>query len=119
MILEMITFVMFAMVLVLKYGAVTRIVKLKQRLREVDARCRKHRDHLRLYQAERVNAEREQTGLIRQRRVLQDELGRINTELEMLQEERRTVIEELLRRNARIDPSLITGEDVVSDETPK
>lgn len=119
MILETITFIMFATVLLLKYGAVTRIVRLKQRLREVDAQCRKQKNHLRLHQAERIAAEREQTGLVRQRRVLQDELSRIHTELDILQEERRTVIEELLKRNARIDPSLITGEGLAADEPEK
>jgi hypothetical protein len=81
MILEFITFVLFAIVLVLKYGTVTRIVRLKQLLREAEGRCRKQRDTYRVFQAERLAAEREQTGLIRQRRILNDELTRINTEI--------------------------------------
>ena len=112
MILEIFTFVMFAFVLALKYGAVTRVVRLKQRLREVDGQCRKQKENLRLYQAERMAVEREQAGLVRQRRVLQDELTRLNAELETLKEESRTVIEELMRKNARVDPSLMTGGEV-------
>jgi septal ring factor EnvC (AmiA/AmiB activator) len=115
MILESITFVMFALVLVLKYGSVTRIVRLKQRLREVEGRCRKQKDNFRLYQAERIAVEREQNSLIRQRRVLQDELTRLNAELEMFKGESRGMIEELMRRNGRIDPTLITGGDIMPD----
>lgn len=115
MILEVLTFFMFALVLIIKYGAVTRIVKLKQRLREVDAQCRKQKEHLRLYQAERMNAEREQNGLVRQRRVLQDELARLNADLDRLKDESRNIIEELMKRNARIDPALITGHEIQAD----
>jgi len=115
MILELITFVMLFFVLALKYGAVTRIVRLKQRLREVDGACRKEKDNLKLYQAERFAAEREQNMLIRQRRVLQDELTRLNTELEVLKDEGRGAIEELVRRNARVDFKLITGVEVGSE----
>ena len=116
MILELITFVMLALVLALKYGAVTRIVRLKQRLREVEGACRKERDNMKLYQAERFAAEREQALLIRQRRVLQDELTRLNNELAVLKDESRGAIEELVRRNARVDYKLITGGDIAPDD---
>ncbi len=116
MILELITFFMLALVLILKYGAVTRIVRLKQRLREVDGACRKEKDNLKLYQAERFAAEREQSMLVRQRRVLQDELRRLNMELEVLKEESRGAIEELVRRNARVDVKLIMGGEIASDD---
>ena len=115
MILELITFVMLILVLALKYGAVTRIVRLKQRLREVDGACRKEKDNMRVYQAERFAAEREQALLVRQRRVLQDELTRLNTELELLRDESRGAIEELLSRNARVDLNMITGGDMAPD----
>lgn len=116
MILEFITFVMFALVLGIKYGAVTRIVRLKQRLREVENNCRRQKENLRMCQNERLIAEREQTTITRQRRILQDELQRLNNELDIVKDESRQVIEELMRRNTRIDPSLITGNEVVPDD---
>ena len=39
MFLEILTFIMLILVLVLKYGTVTRVVKLNQRLRDAEAKC--------------------------------------------------------------------------------
>ncbi|MFT5365073.1 MAG: septal ring factor EnvC (AmiA/AmiB activator) [Candidatus Latescibacterota bacterium] len=116
MILELITFVMFALILVLKYGAVTRMVRLKQRLREAEGRCRKQKDNFRLYQAERMAVEREQNRLIRQRRLLKGELTKLNAELDMFKGENRGIIEELIRLNGRIDPTLVAGGDIVQED---
>ena len=41
MFLETVTFLMLALVLALKYGTVTRIVQLNQRLRDAEAKCRR------------------------------------------------------------------------------
>jgi hypothetical protein len=115
-ILELIAFAMLGTVLALKYGAVIRIVRLKQRLREAEGRCRKQKDYFRTCEAERMGAQRDQSNVVRQRRILQDEVTRITVELEKLKMEKRTIMEELIRRNARIDSDLMTNGAVASDK---
>ena len=71
MILEIMTFLMFVLVLVLKYGAVNRIMRLNQRLRNAEHRCRKQKENLKQFRAERQVAERDEVGLARQRASLE------------------------------------------------
>ena len=106
MFLETVTFGMFALVIALKYGAVNRIMKLNQRLRDVEFRCRKQKDNLKLHRSERLVAERDEAGLERKRAALEAELRTLSETHEKLKEENRDTIEELLRKNARLSPEL-------------
>ena len=63
-----------------------------------------------------MGAQRDQSNVVRQRRILQDEVTRITVELEKLKMEKRTIMEELIRRNARIDSDLMTNGAVASDK---
>jgi len=56
MFLETVTFLMLALVLALKYGTVTRIVQLNQRLRDAEAKCKRSEDKLKAQRGERRNA---------------------------------------------------------------
>lgn len=106
MVLELCTFVLLAVVLAMKYGSVTRIFKLRHRLREAEARCFRNREQLKLYQLELRLIEREEAGLVRQRQNLEEELKRLTEELEELKHENGTLIQDLLKKNLRVDPNL-------------
>ena len=106
MILEIMTFLMFVLVLVLKYGAVNRMVKLSQRLRDAETRCRKQKENLKQCRAERMVAERDEAGLARQRASLEDELRRVSEGFEKLKKENTEIVQELLKKNARLSPDL-------------
>ena len=106
MFLETLTFGMFALVLVLKYGAVKRIMRLNQRLRDAEHKCRKHKDNLKQFRFERLVAERDEAGLERQRTSLETELQKLNEALENLKDENAEVMQELLKKNARVSPDL-------------
>jgi len=49
MFLEILTFIMLILVLVLKYGTVTRMVKLNQRLRDAEAKCKRVKERLKQF----------------------------------------------------------------------
>lgn len=106
MFLETITFGMFALVVALKYGAVNRIMKLNQRLRDAEYRRRKQKENLKMYRSERLVAERDEAGLERQRASLEAELRKLSEAHEKLKDENRATIEELLRKNAPVSPDL-------------
>ena len=106
MFLETMTFGMFALVIALKYGAVNRIMKLNQRLREAEYRRRKQKENLKLYRSERLVAERDEAGLERQRASLEAELRKLSEAHEKLKDENRATIDELLKKNASLSPDL-------------
>ncbi len=96
MFLEIITILMLFLVIVLKYGVVTRIVKLNQRLRETESICKRHEAYLERRKRERQAAEREETGLARQQVALENEMGRLRSEWQELKEQNSEVLGELL-----------------------
>ena len=102
MFLELLTFVLLCLVLVLKYGTVTRIVKLNQRLREAENRCKKQNETLRVFQGERKVAERQESVLVRKQLSLEGELGRIEQELQSLKEANVEAIQELVEKKVSI-----------------
>jgi len=116
MALELTTLFLFVMVLALKYGAVTRILRLNLKLREADNRCRRQRDLLKLYRTEYMVAKREEEGLGRQRAALVGELHRVTGALDGLKQENREIVQELLRKNARLDPDLQNHDEPASGE---
>ncbi|MDA0747725.1 MAG: hypothetical protein O2954_14485 [bacterium] len=97
MFLEFVTFIMLLLVLVLKYGTVTRIVKLNQRLRDAEGKCRRSEDRLRLQRNERRIAEREEVGLTRQQVSLESEMERLEGDLTALKESNIEVLQQLTR----------------------
>ena len=61
---------------------------------------------LKLFRAERQVAERDEVGLARQRASLEEELRRLAEGFEKLKEENTTIVQELLKKNARLSPDL-------------
>ena len=95
MFLETVTFLMLALVLALKYGTVTRIVQLNQRLRDAEAKCKRSEDKLKAQRGERRVAEREETTLTRQQIGLEEEMKRVEGELTSLKESNLEVLQQL------------------------
>jgi predicted nucleic acid-binding Zn-ribbon protein len=95
MFLETVTFLMLALVLALKYGTVTRIVQLSQRLRDAEAKCRRSEEKLKAQRGERRVAEREETALTRQEIGLEEEIKRVEGELNALKESNLEVLQHL------------------------
>ena len=96
MFLEAMTIVMLFLLIILKYGVVTRIVKLNQRLREAEAVCKRHEGYLQRRRSERVLAEREESNLTRQQISLEAEMKRLEGEWGELKEANSEVLQELL-----------------------
>ena len=107
MVLEFLTFLLLLLVVVLKYGAVTRIVRLNQRLREAENRCRKQEESLKLFQNERRVAEREESGLLQKQMTLEEELRRVDEELEALKRVNGDVLQELIEKKVPITMELL------------
>ena len=102
MFLEIVTFLMLVLVVALKYGAVTRIVRLNQRLREAEARCRRAEERLRNQQNQRRLSEREEDGLIRQQISLEGERDQVTKELETLKDANLEVLQQLSQAGKRV-----------------
>ena len=105
MFLEVVTFLMLIFVVVLKYGAVTRIVQLNQRLREAEGKCRRNEERLKVQRAERRMAEKEETNLTRQQVTLEDEIERIEEELGNLKVANLEVLQQLAKSRGLTGPS--------------
>jgi hypothetical protein len=105
MFLEVVTFLMLILVLVLKYGAVTRIVQLNQRLRESEGKCRRNEERLKVQQAERRVAEKEETNLTRKQVNLEDQNGSIEEELGDLKDSNMEVLQQLARSRGLAGPT--------------
>jgi chromosome segregation ATPase len=97
MFLEVVTFLMLILVLVLKYGAVTRIVQLNQRLRDAEGKCRRNEERLKVQLAQRRVAEKEETGLERQQVTLENETERIEEELSGLKRSNMESLQQLAK----------------------
>lgn len=95
--MEAVTFLMLALVLALKYGTVTRIVQLNQRLREAEGKCRRGEEKLKAQRNERRAAEREETALTRQQISLETEIQRVEGELNTLKESNLEVLQHLTK----------------------
>ncbi len=95
MFLEILTFLMLVLVIGLKYGAVTRIVKLRHRLRDAETRCRRNEERLKLQRSERRIAEREESNLIRQQIALEGEAKRVEEDLNNVKEANMEVLQQL------------------------
>jgi len=98
MLLEVVTFLMFALVLVLKYGVVSRIVRLNQRLREAEGKVRRHEAHLKRQQNERRISEREENALVRRQILLESEMRRVEDEVDALKQANEEVMQQLGKR---------------------
>ena len=105
MFLEVVTFLMLIFVVVLKYGAVTRIVQLNQRLREAEWKCRRNEERLKVQRAERMVAEKEEANLTRQQVILEDEIERIEKGLGDLKEANMEVLQQLAKSRVLTGPS--------------
>lgn len=110
MFLEIVTFLMLVLVVALKYGAVTRIVRLNQRLRDAETRCRRAEERLRNHQRQRSLVEREEVGLTRQQISLEGERDQVTKELEVLKETNLEVLQQLSHAGKRTG---VGGEDVL------
>ena len=106
MVLEFLTFLLLGLVLALKYGSVMQIIRLRQRLRDAEARCLRQRELLRQHQYERQVLVREEAGLARQRIKLEDELQLLSGEVEDLKRGNAELVENLLRRKTPVAPEL-------------
>lgn len=95
MFLEIVTFLMFALVLVLKYGVVSRMVRLNRRLREAEGKVRRHEAHLKRQQNGRRVSEREENTLVRRQIALESEMRRIEEELGVLKQTNEEVVAQL------------------------
>ena len=104
MFLEVVTFLMLILVLVLKYGAVTRIVQLNQRLREAEGKCRRNEERLKVQLAERRLAEKEETGLERQQVTLENEVERTEDELSELKRSNMEILQQLAKSRGLSGP---------------
>jgi triphosphoribosyl-dephospho-CoA synthetase len=96
MFLEILTLAMLGLVIALKYGAVTRILKLNQKLREVESICKRHAAYLDRKRSERKVAERDETNLTRQQVGLESEMERLDSEWTELKNSNTEVLKELL-----------------------
>ncbi len=103
MFLEILTFIMLILVLALKYGTVTRMVKLNQRLRDAEAKCKRVEERLKQFRNERRLAEREETSLTRQQISLEGEVGRMEKEIDGLKTSNEEVLQELTRTKGPMD----------------
>ena len=103
MFLAIVTFVMLGLVLALKYGAVTRIVQLNQRLREAETKVRRNEERLRIQRTERSLAEREETQLIRQQLSLEEETKKLEEEMHQLRTANLDVLQQLAKRRGTQD----------------
>jgi len=95
MFLEILTFVMLILILVIKYGVVSRTVALAHRLREAEGLLRRREDRLRREQNHRRLSEREEAVLTRRQIALDTELRRTAGELEALRENSAEISAEL------------------------
>lgn len=116
MFLEILTFVMFALVIALKYGAVNRMMKLNMRLRKAEYRVKKQKENLKLFRSERLVAERDEAGLERQRTSLMNELRTVTDSYDQLKSKNTQTIEELLRKNTNLSPELQGGDPQEPEE---
>lgn len=96
MFLEILTLVMLVLVIALKYGTVTRIVKLNQKLRDAENLCKRHESFLERKRSERRVAEREETNLTRQQVGLEAEMKRLDETWTELKDANTEVLKELL-----------------------
>ncbi len=96
MFLEILTLATLILVIVLKYGAVARIVKLNQKLRDAENICKRHTSFLERKRNERKSAERDETHLIRQQIGLESETKRLEDEWSELKNSNTEVLKELL-----------------------
>lgn len=96
MFLEILTFAMLALVIALKYGAVARILKLNQKLREIESICKRHAAFLDRKRRDRKVAERDETNLTRQQVGLESEMERLDSEWTELKNSNTEVLKELL-----------------------
>ncbi len=95
MFLEILTFVMFTLVIVLKYGVVSRIGRLSHRLWEVEEKHRRDEAYLKHQRKERRLAERDKAGLVRKEMALEAEAGRMEEELNALKESNQEILQQL------------------------
>jgi|GEM_PF-1432033 TPP-dependent indolepyruvate ferredoxin oxidoreductase alpha subunit len=98
MFLAILTFVMLGLVLALKYGSVTRIVHLNQRLREAEGKVKRNEERLRIQRTERGLAEREETQLVRQQLALEEEARKLEAEMNELRDANMDILQQLAKR---------------------
>jgi chromosome segregation ATPase len=88
--------VMLFLVIALKYGVVSRIVKLNQKLRDAENLSKRHGAFLERKKSERKTAEREEMNLTRQQVSLESEMNRLDEEWSELKNANTEVLKELL-----------------------
>ena len=96
MFLELMTLFMLFLVIALKYGVVSRIVRLNQKLRDAESLSKRHSAFLERKRSERKSAEREEMNLTRQQVSLESEMNRLDEEWTELKNANTEVLKELL-----------------------
>ena len=110
MFLELMTLFMLFLVIALKYGVVSRIVKLNQKLRDAENLSKRHGSFLERKRAERKSAEREELNLTRQQVSLESEMNRLDREWQELNKANTDVLKELLPGYKGSDAELLKAE---------
>ena len=103
MVLELITLILLASVLALKYGTVSRIVQMNQRLREAENKCRRFEEDLSHRRNEKIAVEKEETGLIRKQIALESHVQRTKDELEALESDNAEILQALTKKGGKVD----------------
>lgn len=96
MFLEIMTLAMLFLVIALKYGVVTRMVRLNQKLRDAENLSKRHESFLQRKRAERKTAEREEMNLTRQQISLEAEMKRLDEEWNELKSANTEILKEIL-----------------------
>jgi triphosphoribosyl-dephospho-CoA synthetase len=116
MFLEILTLAMLLLVLGLKYGAVSRIVRLNQKRRDVENICKRHESFLTGKRNERKIAERDELNLTRQQVGLEAEMKRLDEEWAELKSGNTEVIRELLPGFKGSEEELMKSVDLKSND---
>ena len=116
MFLETLTLIMLVVVIALKYGAVSRIVRLNQKFRDADNICKRHESILTRKRSERKLVERDETNFTRQQVGLESEMKRLDEELTGLKAGNAEVLKELLPAYKGSEEELMKSVDFKVDK---
>ena len=113
---EVMTLVMLGLVIALKYGAVSRIVKLNQKFRDAENMSTRHESFLERKRGERKLAEREETNLTGQQVGLESEMKRLDEEWAELKKANIEAWKELLQGNTGSEDELLKSTGLSDEE---
>ena len=116
MFLETLTLIMLVVVIALKYGAVSRIVRLNQKFRDAENICKRHESILARKRRARKLAENEETNFTRHQVGLESEMKRLDEELTDLKVGNAEVLKELLPAYKGSEEELMKSVDFKVDK---